>query len=543
MYIFLLQTSFQVPTAPLTYKSPSMNISTYASSPNWNHGTLEPRRSVAQAAATYQNSPNQWLFSSGQQTNYGQPRFPTKLHQSTESTLINCTNPFTPKTCEKIVQQIPPNIYNVKTNPNFQRNRPCLPLKAPPGLNCQLPAAVFQPPNYLGNLFLPQIAIPPRFLGPVSINDFKRMQERFLMQKQRLGEANGVYRSSLQRNVLIENQIKNGGCLSYEDKVKKWLLSINEHMGSYTDLEKECERVSCLEAPYSKNNKMNCSPQKKSECDDKSQKAQAIRFINSNLNPNKLNANCIVDTLLEVRKRVDEIVNSNNVGTVKKCRKKNVKQLQKLKFTFLQSSLAKFKRGSNLENKIKCLKSFFAAFNLKNDGQSRLKKPNCLSSVRCTDKKTQITATYGGGKLSRKGRSDCAKANDNFDQIWSDRFSVKSSRNYITVTRESYEFNTFPSKRIKVYNSASAMFESKPYVMKKTGINHLDRIADELLHPIRNINMDISYQSQNKTDDLYEKLNGWNHFKAAVKTILKNIANLVDKQSIPQLIMKEEIKF
>lgn len=92
------------------------------------------------------------------------------------------------------------------------------------------------------NLYiLPQFATKPRFLGPITVNNIKRMQERLFQQRQQYDCTNNPSNQVLENSASFENTASqlNDISLGYEDKVEKWLKSANKYLknGFYINLE------------------------------------------------------------------------------------------------------------------------------------------------------------------------------------------------------------------------------------------------------------------------------------------------------------------
>lgn len=145
---------------------------------------------------------------------------------------VGNANPDTNKTSQSIFP-----------NPELQLHESRIPLRMNypiTSVRLQTPMITMIPPPK-NHYILPQFNNKPRFLGQITVDGLKRIQERFFQQRHQYCYTNNTSHQDREKSVSYENISSHLNVMSidYEDKVEKWLESVNKHLksGSYINLE------------------------------------------------------------------------------------------------------------------------------------------------------------------------------------------------------------------------------------------------------------------------------------------------------------------
>lgn len=492
-------------------------------------------------------------------------------------------------------------------NPELQLRESRIPLRMNypiTSVRLQTPMIAMAPPPR-NHYILPQFNTKPRFLGQITVNGLKRIQERLFQQRHQYDYTNNSSHPDCENCVSYENISSHLNVMSidYEDKVEKWLESVNKHLksGCYINLEElpefpstglpefsntklsELPRVESTEHSSAELTKLPTLPNLSGIELPESAIAEVAEISNTKLPklPNvelpklssiKLSEHPRIASPLFYNKSYDggkgdseesgksvdktpELIKAakvnfsgdhikSNFNTLSNTiigkshkSKVNILNLKKLKarrefFERLQQLpdiVPKLKNCKTTKRKIKILKKYFAAINsistgrfpfkkfikilgknnkpIKNISQIKNKKFSALKQECCLGKKFD--------KFSTESNLDMRQSN----------LLINDISNYKMWIRKSQEFNAFPCKRMKLGKSQSLFLQTKTLVRDEqnlwiSSLNYFDSIIDELFFADSGIEK-ILHRNQNRMVDT--EINGWTHFKVAVKTVMRNI--------------------
>lgn len=287
--------------------------------------------------------------------------------------------------------------------------------------------------------------------------------------------------------------------LNYEEKVKKWLETVNKYVksGSLDNLEESPNSDSYFKLDISE----------KRDC------AELEEYQNKNIT-RVLQNKSVCSTVTG-----SDILHSYGKKTEIRRQNKNAKRLLFRHLPIFQSSLKRISKHTDLASKLKLMKHFFAEINLKNDkrcysNQSSKSPKSKKASIKNNWQKpikTQEVRQNPCSKTRMKSGVQESPPNSLFD-LYEGSLLLNNNRNFKILIRES---NMLLSKRMKLSNSLSLTFEreANPQDQQKakvSSLKHYNAIIDDLFF-------------SNDESGNPGTVNGWTHFKAAVKSAVENI--------------------